>query len=1467
MFAKINDRTINTQAYPDSFAFSDFSSIQSLNLINNATQINNKIRLTAADTSQSGAIWYTNKQFIEQGFETIFQFQFTNQGPSVYGADGITFILQNLSDTAIGGGGGGIGYEGLPNSIAIEFDTYNNALDGDPNDNHISIHTNGQSPNSQLEVYSIGATTSIPNMKDGNVHTVKIQYSGNQIAVYLDDLNNSVLTTSLDIASTIALDSGRAYVGFTGATGANYENHDIISWVFRHNIPSTVLPPTITSFSPISGPIGTTVTINGTNFNTTPSNNIVRFGSVRANVLNVTASSLTVTVPAGATYTPITVTDTTTGLTAYSTKPFNVTFPSNHVVDSTSFASKVDFTPGNYPFKVAIGDLDGDGKPDLVATNINGNSVSIFRNTSTVGSISASSFENKIDFATGGSPQGLALADIDGDGKLDIIVSNYGSQTISVLRNTSVVGSFTINSFAPKVDFATGTDPYGVATGDLDGDGKPDIVVANGGNATVSVFHNESMKGSISLSSKVDFNTGFLPWAVAIQDIDGDGKPEMLVLNQNSSTFNIYQNTTVMGSITAGSFTPVGNVATGVTPKGLAIGDLNGDGKQDVVVCSGSGTLSVFRNISEPGTIPPSVFDVKVDFTSNVNQYSVGISDIDGDGKPDIVVGGWDGTNGRILIYNNKSTNSILDSSSFVPVSISNSSGLIASALGDLDGDGKPELAAITGQVSVFHNTIAPPPVVNFSIQPYAVYKDSTPNNLPKGSVWFVKEKFGSTWICGDSALIARADTSNLNHWTLMNNGIPSSVGINWLEFVNQSTMFAAGMDGTIYKTTDGGNSWNSVYSNLSLTNFINRITFIDANHGFAMGDGLSSSSIEAWLETTDGGATWVNNNSQLVAFGSFQAVRFVPPSNAYLAGWYLDPTKWGIWRSTDAGHNWSFSTVGTSSKDSATKTTSIDFKNSLEGIACRNDSTIWTTNDGGITWQQLGGKLPTRFFYASYVNGTNTVMLGGGGRASLAKVDLDAQTITLFQDSTQNVSFSYLDFPTLTHGYMSNGFNRAFYTTYPPQSKTIALIVDSTSAHYSDTVLVPFHINIPQGSSYSSAEISFSGFNNKLQFIGLDTSSTLIGTLGWMLQVNGNDSIVISASAGALDIQNSGILFRARFKVLTTNFGFIPVQIQHAIFNTGDDIVISSNGGVNVVPIPVYGDVDKNGLIQAADASKILKYLVGLDSLDLQSLANADATANGFISALDATAILKYVVHLINALPADSLTMGPLNAEGIFSLKSFTQGIVNSTIEIPINLSNGKNILSFEGKIKFNPNTLSWKQVTWSPLLSNFSIQVSVDTIHGEMRFAGAGPTPNGDETTFASLYFTVKNSDSSTVTLQELRLNEGKKLTNIGSSQIITTVARDQFSVPHEYSLSQNFPNPFNPSTVINYQLPLTNHVLIKIYDVLGREVQTLVNEDKAAGRYSVEFNASKLSSGVYFYSIRAGNYNAVRKMMLAK
>ena len=99
------------------------------------------------------------------------------------------------------------------------------------------------------------------------------------------------------------------------------------------------------------------------------------------------------------------------------------------------------------------------------------------------------------------------------------------------------------------------------------------------------------------------------------------------------------------------------------------------------------------------------------------------------------------------------------------------------------------------------------------------------------------------------------------------------------------------------------------------------------------------------------------------------------------------------------------------------------------------------------------------------------------------------------------------------------------------------------------------------------------------------------------------------------------------------------------------------------------------------------------------------------------------------------------------------------------------------------------------------------------------------------------------------------------------ITYINKISSEIPNSYSLSQNYPNPFNPTTVISFRLAVNSFTSIKIYDILGREITTLVNEMLSPGTYEVEWNAGNYSSGVYYYKLSAGEYKETRKMILIK
>ena len=438
---------------------------------------------------------------------------------------------------------------------------------------------------------------------------------------------------------------------------------------------------TISSFSPESGPVGTTVLITGTHFSTTFNDNIVYFGSVKANVTAATDTTLTLTVPLAASFLPISI--TINNLTAFAPKPFIVTFSCGSPLTVSSFGIAKTFQIPNFgTWNIATGDLDNDGKPDVVSASYPDNTISIFRNTGTPGNISLGTRQ---DIYSGKRTDDVLETDLDGDGKLDIVVYNddesindlsvfrntstpgnisfaplsffnsglngdkittgdfdgdgridllvtLAFQGISILRNISITGNI---SFEPGITFSSPIHSIIGATSDLDGDGKTDIAFTNFDN-TISVLRNTTINGMISFAPKVDYAYGFTGFELSIADMDGDGKPDMLVTHTTSqadSNISIYLNTSTVGNI---SFAPKINYFTGLRPFKLAISDMDGDGKPDIIATGGSG-MTVIKNTSISGTLS---FAPKQTYSATYSGQNLAIADMDGDGKADIVGGG-----------------------------------------------------------------------------------------------------------------------------------------------------------------------------------------------------------------------------------------------------------------------------------------------------------------------------------------------------------------------------------------------------------------------------------------------------------------------------------------------------------------------------------------------------------------------------------------------------------------------------------------------------------------------------------------------------------------------------------------------------------------------------------------------------------------------------------------------------------
>ena len=200
---------------------------------------------------------------------------------------------------------------------------------------------------------------------------------------------------------------------------------------------------------------------------------------------------------------------------------------------------------------------------------------------------------------------------------------------------------------------------------------------------------------------------------------------------------------------------------------------------------------------------------------------------------------------------------------------------------------------------------------------------------------------------------------------------------------------------------------------------------------------------------------------------------------------------------------------------------------------------------------------------------------------------------------------------------------------------------------------------------------------------------------------------------------------------------------------------------------------------------------------------------------------------------------------------------LANVTGVVPVEL------VSFTGSVTQAGVKLEWVTATE---LNNYGFEIERSI--GENEFTTVGFVGGNGRSTEINYYSFTDNSNFTTSTILHYRLKQVDFDGTFSYSNVITV----EFEVPLEFALSQNYPNPFNPATKIEYRIQEAGLVSLKVYDVLGKEVATLVNEEKAVGSYEVEFSASggdagNLPSGIYFYRIRTGNFISTMKMMLTK
>ncbi len=462
--------------------------------------------------------------------------------------------------------------------------------------------------------------------------------------------------------------------------------------------------PQITDIDKTYGTVNEIVTISGNGFGSIAGNLEVFFGAAAADIISVNNLELKVKVPAGATSSSIAVTNLNSRLTAYSKEIFTLSYDGNSF-NTASLESGYSFpTGGDDLNNLCVCDFNLDGLNDIATTDLTDDKVSVFQNTTS--GLDTVSFD-QIELDLGEETRFVRCSDLNGDGMPDLVFSasnnNSNKERIFTVKNIGTPGgliSFEDTDVTDPLPSYTidGNIASRIEMRDVDGDGKPEIVAVDfSENGGISIFQNTSSGGAISfkptpITPFTDFGISTTSLSsVDIEDLNGDGKPEILAGKDESNGIFVFTNASTPGNFTFSSYTQLD--APGTTTN-IKVGELDGDRKPDIVINTGTHVGFLKNTIGEDGVISFAP-QVRFDQTSS-NREGLDLADMDGNGKLDVIYGSNSATQ-KITVLLNNSSPGTLDFSSKRDVGTEEVN--ISVRASDFNGDGKPDLA-YTGLVT-----------------------------------------------------------------------------------------------------------------------------------------------------------------------------------------------------------------------------------------------------------------------------------------------------------------------------------------------------------------------------------------------------------------------------------------------------------------------------------------------------------------------------------------------------------------------------------------------------------------------------------------------------------------------------------------------------------------------------------------------------------------------------------------------
>lgn len=674
-------------------------------------------------------------------------------------------------------------------------------------------------------------------------------------------------------------------------------------------------------------------------------------------------------------------------------------------------------------------------------------------------------------------------------------------------------------------------------------------------------------------------------------------------------------------------------------------------------------------------------------------------------------------------------------------------------------------------------------------------------------------------------------------------NPLPTAFDLNTVYFTGSSTGFIGGNNGAFFRTTNGGTNWTSI--NPGTTDDIRSIFFTDANTGY-MGAGRFQGLM---LKTTNAGLNWVSQNLGL-PYGP-RSINFINANTGVAA--YQST---GILLTTNAGTNWqqittnityntciwaaTATTFYSAGSSSVAKTTnaglswtsqnfgsgdilSICFTDSLNGILCGRQGLIRRTVNGGANWDIISPGNSLDIYSVIYSNPqTVFASVQGGGFLKSTNGGLN-----------WNLSYPPETYFNILYSVMALNTNEIFICG------ANGTICKSTNG----------------GSNWQQL---FGAINNELYY-----SHFIDDNNGYAASFN---SVIKTTNGGANWVKLTSAVVGGPLHFINPNTGFLTSMSAGLMYKT-------TNGGINFnTVITGYPTTfrafsfinDNNGFVVTTNAKALKTTNAGNNWLQI------DSTINAYYADIVFTDSLTGYISGAKTSPAGALIKKTTNGGTTWAEQTINSTLGMTTLYF-INNNTGFAASNSSGQNFFRTTNGG---INWVAGTSVFNYINDISFVNENIGYACAP---------FGAFYRTT-NGGSNWVQLttpvnysiRSMYHNNNSGITYIlgaggmilkSTNGSITGFEHTGNNIPEGYYLSQNYPNPFNPVTTFSFALPVSGNVKLTVFDVTGKETDVLVNGEYSAGAYKIDFDASYLASGVYFYKLQANDFTETKKFVLLK